>query len=398
MPTEDAETPTTSAADRSAAAKEKSRQQSRAVSGRQAAKTTTSSQPGKQKAKPGGQPAAKGSGKSTTAKSTGQSKGGTAKNGTAKGAPAKSGGSTKSGASGQRAPRQARPAAAPRRSPTTLLTWGAVGLVLLIVVALVVVKLTSSSTPQSVNSSWVEVTPTVAHDVTNIPTSVYNTVGIKSPDPSVLAPTVVHGQPPLTVDGKPGAFYFGAEYCPYCAAERWAIIASLSRFGQFDKLGAMQSGSSDVFPNTQTFTFLKATFDSAYLGLKTEEYESNVPLANGEGYSILQNFTGDEEHLVNKYDNPTYVPGTTKGAFPFFDIGNKVLVSGASYSPSVLGGLTRDQIAAGLSDPTNPVTQYIVATSNYLSAGVCSITKQQPADVCTSKGVTEAAKALKLSS
>ncbi len=55
------------------------------------------------------------------------------------------------------------------------------------------------------------------------------------------------------------------------------------------------------------------------------------------------------------------------------------------------------EIAAGLSDPKNPVTQAIIASANYLVAGTCSITKQQPASVCTSKGVMAAAKALKLS-
>src|SRR5690348_15801045 len=28
--------------------------------------------------------------------------------------------------------------------------------------------------------------------------------------------------PALTADGKPRVLYVGAEYCPYCAAQRWA--------------------------------------------------------------------------------------------------------------------------------------------------------------------------------
>ena len=62
-----------------------------------------------------------------------------------------------------------------------------------------------------------------------------------------------------------------------------------------------------------------------------------------------------------------------------------------------MNGLTREQIASGLSDPTNPVTQAIVATSNYISASICKITGGQPANVCTSKGVQAAAKAMKIS-
>ena len=31
--------------------------------------------------------------------------------------------------------------------------------------------------------------------------------------------------------GSPELFYYGAEYCPYCAAERWSVVIALSRFG-----------------------------------------------------------------------------------------------------------------------------------------------------------------------
>ena len=74
------------------------------------------------------------------------------------------------------------------------------------------------------------------------------------------------------------------------------------------------------------------------------------------------------------------------------------MLSSSSYSPSLLQQVTREEIAAGLSDPKNPVTQAIIASSNYLSAGVCAIDGQMPASVCTSKGVAAAAKALKLTS
>ena len=40
----------------------------------------------------------------------------------------------------------------------------------------------------------------------------------------------------LTADGKPLVLYVGAEYCPYCAAERCAMVQALSRFGTFSNL------------------------------------------------------------------------------------------------------------------------------------------------------------------
>ena len=56
-----------------------------------------------------------------------------------------------------------------------------------------------------------------------------------------------------------------------------------------------------------------------------------------------------------------------------------------------------DALTSGLTDAKNPIAQVIVAGANYFSASVCDIDGQMPASVCTSKGVTAAAKALKLS-
>ena len=55
-----------------------------------------------------------------------------------------------------------------------------------------------------------------------------------TPAPST-PPTKVTGSA-LTFDGKPGIFYYGAEYCPYCAAERWPVVVALSRFGTWSNL------------------------------------------------------------------------------------------------------------------------------------------------------------------
>ena len=43
----------------------------------------------------------------------------------------------------------------------------------------------------------------------------------------------------------PVVFFYGAEFAPYAAAERWPLILALSRFGTFNQLGLMQSSSDD---------------------------------------------------------------------------------------------------------------------------------------------------------
>ena len=77
---------------------------------------------------------------------------------------------------------------------------------------------------------------------------------------------------PLTgPNGKPLIFYFGAEFCPYCAAERWPLIVALSRFGTFTGLSTTTSSSSDAYPNTPTFTFRAASYTSDYVSFQAVE-------------------------------------------------------------------------------------------------------------------------------
>jgi hypothetical protein len=371
---------------RTQADKDRSRQQSRAVTGKEAAKGV-SGQPGRgQKSAPKGtsQKGASGPGRGNqTRTQAGKGQAGKGSGGGSR--PVRSGRSTLS--------------APQRRSPTVLLTWGLVGLVLIIVIVLVVVKLTGTSTATSGPPS-LPVPASIAAAVTKVPTSVYNTVGVSSPTVGVTSPKAVAGQPALILDGKPGVFYMGGEFCPYCAAERWAMITSFSRFGTLTGLGTMVSSSSDVYPSTQTFSFAKAHLTSPYITLETREYYSNLENSAGTGYTILQRLSKAQSALVNKYDTAKYAGlSTTKsGSIPFVDIGNKFLVAGASYSPAILQGLSRAQIASGLSTPKDPATRAIIASSNYISASICSSDGEKPASVCASKGVEAAAKAMGTSS
>ena len=69
-------------------------------------------------------------------------------------------------------------------------------------------------------------------------------------------PTVVRASRPLTLNGKtPAMLYYGAEYCPFCAAERWAMTAALSRFGTWSGLKITASSHTDSTPATNTFSY-----------------------------------------------------------------------------------------------------------------------------------------------
>lgn len=286
--------------------------------------------------------------------------------------------------------------------PAGLFTWLAVGLVLVIVVALVIIKVTGGSPAAGGDSDFQATSPTIVKQLTDIPASVFNTVGINSPVAQVSPPNATKGQPELTATSASGAtlpevLYLGAEYCPFCAAQRWTTIIALSRFGTFTNLGNMTSSSIDEFPNTPTFTFLKATYKSPYLVFKTVEEFTNQPDTKNNFYYPLQKPTAAEQTDFKKYDSSSFIPGMASdadGSIPFISYANQFLVAGASYTPATLANLSRSQIAAGLDSPTDPVTQAILTSANYQTAAICSLTKNHPGNVCNSSGVMAAKKAM----
>jgi hypothetical protein len=177
------------------------------------------------------------------------------------------------------------------------------------------------------------------------------------------------------------------------------MTAALSRFGTWSNLKITASSHTDYAAATNTFSFIGATFTSPYINFVGREIDSNIPNANlSPPYQPLQTLTKQETNIATQYSSSKYFSSSQGGiSFPFVSINNLVLVSGASYDPTALAGQSWQEIAANLSDPTNPVTQAIVASANYISAGICASSKDAPASVCNSSGVKAAAKALKLS-
>jgi thiol-disulfide isomerase/thioredoxin len=256
-----------------------------------------------------------------------------------------------------------------------LITGGSILAVVAIVVAFVVVKsLGSSSTPQHSSAGGTPLPASVVNDITGVPASTAEAVGRGSTAPKSIIP--LNGAP-LIKSGKPEVVYIGAEYCPYCAAERWAMAVALSRFGTFSGLRGIHSSSSDAFPSTPTLTFYKTGYNSKYLvftPVETTTEDRNTP---------LQKTTAAQQALLNKYDAPPYVSQQNAGAIPFIDFGNKYLISGASYNPAVLQGKTWSEVAAALSNPSSPVSQGAVGAANVMTATICKLTNNQPAAACT---------------
>ncbi len=281
------------------------------------------------------------------------------------------------------------PPGPPRRYPFSTAGFGAIALVVVIVVALVILKVSSSSPSSSPSPSTTGEIPaptSLISEVTGVPSSVAQAVGLPS---SVTPPSVLKGQQPLTLDGKPGAVYIGAEFCPYCAAERWAVVMAFSKFGTFSGLKETASSRWDYAPSTATFSFYGASYSSNLLTFEPVEAVGND--TNGAGTSEpLQKLTATQSNLWATYSARF---GTSEG-FPFLDIDNKVFAIGLSFDPTILAGLSHSAIAAKLQNPKDPVTRAIVGSSNYLTAAICSVTNHQPASVCAATATVAAARAL----
>jgi hypothetical protein len=261
---------------------------------------------------------------------------------------------------------------------------GSVGVVLALVATLIAVKLTQSP-PSSAPPASAGTTAQVQRLVTTVPAATFDAVGTGT----AAGLDTVAGQPALTTDGKPEVLYMGGEYCPYCAAERWALAAALSRFGTLSGLSLIHSSPTDGYANTPTLSFAKASYTSKYLAFVPVEWfgeaaDPSTPF----GHVYLQQPTAQQRALFARYGGES---------IPFVDVGNRYFLPQVQYLPSALAGLTWTQVAAAMRDPSSAVAKDIDGAANVITAAICTLTHGQPAGVCHSAGVTAAAASLQAS-
>jgi len=280
------------------------------------------------------------------------------------------------------------------------LAGGSILVVVIVVVAFVLVKLNTNGGTAAASSNG----PTgaaltkVVNDVTSVPTSVTDKVAGGSVPSALLVPAktsanisaassnlgsylaTVDGKA-LTENGKPEVLFIGSEYCPYCAAQRWAMVNAFSRFGTFTGLTTTHSSSSDIDANTPTLTFYGSTYKSNYISLTTVELQHNYRVGNSTStsaaYAPLQTPTAAEQATMTAYDPP--------GSIPFIDFGNKYAQVGnlSPLTPTMLDGLTWQQVATDMSNPSSSVGAAVIANANYETAAICTLTNNQPATACT---------------
>lgn len=201
---------------------------------------------------------------------------------------------------------------------------------------------------------------------------------------------LMHGLPanatiPPGPNGKPQFLFVGAEYCPFCAAQRWAAIAALSRFGSFSQLDPLSTSEWSI----PTYSFYKGHYSSQYIDFVSVEMQDNSSQKNP-----LEQLTPQETQLMTTYDAPPYTDPNSQGSIPFILIGNQHTSTGAYYNPNLLSGLSYQDIASRLKDPKSDVAKNILGSANYLTAAICQITQNQPANVCTTGAIPQLEQAL----
>src|SRR5438552_134236 len=217
----------------------------------------------------------------------------------------------------------------------------------------------------------------VVSSITSLPTSEFDAVGQGTAN-NLIKP--ISGAALKGPNGKPEVFYYGAEFCPYCAAQRWPLIIALSRFGTFSGLQTTTSSSTDVFPDTVTFTFRSASYTSQYVDFRAVE-------TTDRDQKPLQSPTAAEQQLVSSYD--------PAGTIPFIDFANRYMATGAMYSPDTVGGMSWLAVADAVKQADSTQAKAIIGSANLITAAVCKVTGDKPAEVCSSATIQSLEKNLK---
>ena len=289
------------------------------------------------------------------------------------------------------------PASAPalRHIPRRYLALGLIVVAICLLGALVLVRDNSGPSTSSTVETFSPAPSSLVSTLASVPASVYDAVGVSSPVLPVTAPQPAgSGSAPMwvaTANGGhslPVVFFYGAEFAPYAAVQRWPLILALSRFGTFNQLGLMQSSATTAFADLSTFTFWNVSYTSKHLFLESvERYSSLNP--TGARYLRLQAPDARQAAAVARF-------GASANTFALLDVANRFVLNGASFAPGTLAGLSQGQIAGDLDTPASPLTQAVVTAANQITATICAVDGDKPDAVCESRGVLAADQELKI--
>src|SRR5262249_1700916 len=138
-------------------------------------------------------------------------------------------------------------------------------------------------------------------------------------------------------------------------------------------IGSSQSAVVDgVSTPISTYDLTRAQFTSSVVDFQ------HVDIADQQG-NALQQLTATQQARFNQY-NP-------QGGIPFLDIGDAYVQVSSDYSPSLLQGLSFEQVKQALADPASSVGQTIHHEGTRITALICKFAHNAPQAVCQDPAV-----------
>ena len=195
-----------------------------------------------------------------------------------------------------------------------------------------------------------------------------------------FAPLTRHAGQPLTAGGRPEVLYVGTEFCPYCAAENWALLVALGRFGTFAGVNEIRSATYPPIPPLDSWTFYGSSYSSEYLTFVPVEMYSNVLVSPGANplratsYRLLQKLTPAQQALMHEADKSHETP--------FTDFGGQTVMIGSPIVAQTLEQLTWSQLIRALRARRGAAAQAVIGAADYLTAELCVLTRDRPAAAC----------------
>jgi hypothetical protein len=182
---------------------------------------------------------------------------------------------------------------------------------------------------------------------------------------------------PLEDGGRPVLFFMGGQFCPFCAADRWAFVRATSRFGTWTGLRPLRSQSGvDGFASLPTYDLVNAQYTSPYISLRHKE------VADVAG-NRLQPLDGFESQLVDAYDQGGSIPFTVTGG-----PSGQYTVQ-LAYSPGLLNGQSYDGIGQALAAQQNTqLVKAIDAEADAMTALLCKLSGGNPASACSAPAIS----------
>lgn len=146
---------------------------------------------------------------------------------------------------------------------------------------------------------------------------------------------------PLFIDNEASVVYVGAQYCPNCAVERWALVLALDHFGTFSNLNHFNSAEGNV----PTYDFDGSSYTSSQVNFQPVEEYGNIYDSQTHYYNQLHSLNSLQSSLFTKYSQ-NYFPFICIGGC-FFQIGH-----GPNLNPSTFSKYSFTEIQTQINSKT----------------------------------------------